>query len=56
MVNIQNLKPTSERTLEERRELAKLGGKASVLARRKRKALREQLRILLSGETEDGKS
>lgn len=43
-----NLIPNSERTAERRREIAKMGGKASGVTRAKHKALRETLLELLS--------
>lgn len=46
-MNDENLIPFSQRTTSEQREIAKQGGKESGLARRKRKALKEQLLLLL---------
>lgn len=46
MTNINNLKPV--RTKEEARKRGKNGGKASGKARSKRKALKEELLLLLS--------
>lgn len=43
-----NLIPFNELTEEEARELSRKGGKASVQARRKKKAMREQMETLLS--------
>lgn len=43
-----NLIPFSERSKEEARESGKKGGKASGEARRKKKAMREQMEMLLS--------
>jgi hypothetical protein len=43
-----NLIPNRERTAERRREIAKMGGKASGVARAKHKALRDTLLELLS--------
>lgn len=48
MANEQNLKPQSERTKKEQREIARLGGIASGKARAERKTLKEELLILLS--------
>ena len=48
MANDSNLKPFSELTEEEQREIRKKGGKASVEARRRRKTLKEELLALLS--------
>ncbi len=45
---IKNLKPTSTLTMEERRELGRLGGIASGKARAKRKTLKQELELLLS--------
>ena len=41
MANIENLIPQSERTKEEQREIAKMGGVASGVARREKKLLSE---------------
>lgn len=46
MANVSNLKPI--RTTEEARKRGKNGGKASGKARNKRKALKEELLLLLS--------
>lgn len=43
---ITNLVPQSERTKEQQREVARMGGKASGVARRAKKNLAERLRIL----------
>ena len=49
MANEKNLKPPFNKlTAREHREIAKKGGKASVEARREKKALREELILLLS--------
>lgn len=48
MANNENLKPNSERTPSERKELAKKAGQASGRKRRERKALKEELLLLLS--------
>ncbi len=51
MANNQNLKKTL--STEEARELGRKGGKASVKARKERKALKEELLLLLSeGDTQ----
>ena len=47
-MNGDNLIPLSERTKEEQREIARMGGKASGRVRRERKAMRETLEIILS--------
>ena len=52
-MNNENLKPFSERTEKEQREIRSKGGKASAEARRKRKLLKEYFNIWL--ETEVGK-
>ncbi len=53
MPNLQNLKSIGDLTKEEQRKITSKGGKASVEARRKRKALREELLLLLEkGETQ----
>lgn len=44
----ENLIPFNELSEEEHRELASRGGKASVEARRKKKAMKEQMETLLS--------
>lgn len=44
----ENLIPFNELTEEEHREIASKGGKASVIARRKKKAMKEQVELLLS--------
>lgn len=48
MANAENLKLNSERTPSERQELAQKAGQASGRKRRERKALREELLLLLS--------
>ena len=45
--NDQNLVPSSERTPEERKEIARKGGKASAAAKRRKKALKEYMETLL---------
>lgn len=44
----KNLVPQSDRTKEERREIAKMGGIASGIARRKKKQLREYAEAIMS--------
>lgn len=51
---VENLKPTSQRTIEERRELAIKAGKASGKARRKKKELKQLLELALSQPCNDG--
>ena len=51
---IENLIPTSERTMEERKELAIKAGKASGKARRKKKELKQLLELALSQPCSDG--
>lgn len=53
MANEQNLKPNEQRTPEERRELARVAGIASGVARRRRKALREAADIYLALPVKD---
>ena len=48
MPNEQNLIPNSERTAEERREIAAAGGRASGVSRRRKKSLREAADLYLS--------
>lgn len=48
MANEQNLIPWNERTESEQREYAKKGGKKSGEVRRQRKAMKEQMEMLLS--------
>ena len=48
MANNKNLKPNTERTPKERKELAKKAGRKSGQVRRERKALKEELLLLLS--------
>lgn len=51
-MNNQNLKPLST---EKAREIGSKGGKHSVMARRKKKFLREQLEALMLMDLQDGK-
>ena len=46
MANEQNLKPQNTRTKKEQREIAKMGGVASGIARREKKNLRERLLLI----------
>lgn len=48
MPNANNIIPNSERTPEERREIAAAGGRASGEARRRKKSLREAAELYLS--------
>ena len=48
MANEQNLIPFNKRTKSEQREYAKKGGKKSGEVRRQRKAMKEQMEMLLS--------
>lgn len=48
-----NLIPQSERTKEEQREIARMGGIASGEARRRKKTMKEQADLLLSLPIED---
>lgn len=50
---IENLIPFSQRSKEEVRELARKGGVASGKARRQKKALKEQIELLLSLPVKD---
>ena len=51
----KNLKPQNMRSKEEQRKIASMGGKASGEARRKRKALKEQMILLLELPVKDTK-
>lgn len=55
MANEQNLIPFNKQTEEEQREKARKGGIASGVARRKRKAMKENLELLLSLKVQDKK-
>ena len=48
MPNAKNIIPNSERTAEERREIAAAGGRASGEARRRKKSLKEAAELYLS--------
>ena len=51
----KNLKPTNTLTMEERKELAQKGGKASGIARRKKADLKKTMQVLLSLDVTDKK-
>lgn len=53
-MNIENLKPNTERTPEERKKLASKAGKASGEARRARKTFKELFEIALSVKDDNG--
>ena len=55
-MNEQNLKPNTERTPSERKELARKAGIASGQKRRERKTLAEYLQIALDAEIQDKKT
>lgn len=55
MAGEDNLIPMSERTAEEQREIAVKGGQASGQARRRKKAMRENLEILLDMKIKGGR-
>ena len=55
MAGEENLIPFDKLTEEEQRALAKKGGEASVKARRKKKAMRESLEILLEMTVKGGR-
>ncbi len=53
-MNESNLVSLADRTTEEQRKIAKMGGIASGESRRKRKTLKEELLVLLSeGDTQE---
>lgn len=54
MANEQNLKPFSELTESEQREIRRKGGQASGEARRKKRSMEETMRILLSMSIKEG--
>lgn len=56
MANEQNLKPFSERTESEQREIRSKGGKASGKSRRKRKEFKEALKIALTVVMDDNRT
>ena len=55
MPNEKNLIPNSERTPEERREIATAGGKASGVSRRRKRSLKEAADLFLSLPVSDRK-
>lgn len=55
MAGEDNLIPLSERTKEEQREIATMGGKASGEARRRKRAMKQTLELLLSMKLKTGK-
>jgi hypothetical protein len=55
MAGEDNLIPFNELTQEEHREIARKGGEASVKARRRKKAMRETLDMLLDMKLKNGK-
>lgn len=55
MVNEQNLIPLNRRTKEEQREIAKAGGKASGVSRKRTKKLKECMEAILSAQVIDEK-
>lgn len=56
MANEQNLKPQNKRTKSEQREIAKKGGIKSGEARRRKKALKETMQMLLDLPVADTKA
>lgn len=54
-MNENNLIPQSERTKDEQREIARMGGIASGIARREKKQFREYLEKALSNEMKNDK-
>lgn len=56
MANESNLKPIKTLTNEEAKKRGSKGGKASVKARRERKAMREQMQMLLSLPLKDDRA
>lgn len=54
MGNSKNLIPNSKRTPSELREMTRKGGKASVIARRKKKVLRELIDVVFNMDVSDG--
>lgn len=55
-MNEDNLIPFNERTEEEQRKIASMGGKASGEARREKKAMKDQINLLLSLPLKDKKA
>lgn len=56
MANVENLQPIKTLSKEEAKKRGSKGGKASVKAKRERKAMREQLEMLLSLPLQNEKS
>lgn len=56
MVNKENLVSLADRTLEEKREIARQGGIASGEAKREKKAMREMLEMCLEMKDDKGVS
>lgn len=54
MANEQNIIPNSERTPQERQEIARAGGIASGKARRERKSIADALRLVLDEKAAPG--
>ena len=54
--NEENLISLADRTTEEQRKIATMGGKASVEARRKKKLIKDQFELLLSLPLKDEKA
>lgn len=52
-MNEKNLIPQNKRTKSEQREIASLGGKKSVVSRRKKKYIKEQLETLMQLDLKD---
>lgn len=48
MANEKNLVPINERTKSEQREIASAGGRASGVARRRKKSMKQKMQLLLS--------
>lgn len=55
-MNEENLIPFNERTEEEQRKIASMGGKASGEARKQKKLFKEQINLLLSLPLKDPKA
>lgn len=49
----KNLKPMNKRTKEEQKKVASMGGKASGVARRKRKSMKEALELIMEMQATD---
>lgn len=56
MANVGNLKSIGDLTTEKQREITSKGGKASVKAKRERKAMKEQMQMLLSLPLKDDRA